>query len=118
MHSRHGHRLAELSVPSVELLGRPWKAYSRTVFLQSYIGGLIDPAGWLAWNTSNPFIDTVYYGEYGNTGPGAGTSKRVTWKGVYPTLSVQDASRFTVEQFISGSRWLPYAQVSYQALLS
>ncbi|KAF5937334.1 hypothetical protein HYC85_024840 [Camellia sinensis] len=28
-------------------LGRPWKQYSRTVYLLSNIGDLVDPAGWL-----------------------------------------------------------------------
>ncbi|KAK8961006.1 putative pectinesterase/pectinesterase inhibitor 22 [Platanthera guangdongensis] len=30
-------------------LGRPWKAYSRTVFMQSYLGSGVQPAGWLEW---------------------------------------------------------------------
>ena len=31
-------------------LGRPWKQYSRTVFMKISIGGVIDPAGWLEWD--------------------------------------------------------------------
>ncbi|CAH2056724.1 unnamed protein product [Thlaspi arvense] len=30
-------------------LGRPWKEYSRTVFMQSNLGDHIDPAGWSPW---------------------------------------------------------------------
>ncbi|EYU26889.1 hypothetical protein MIMGU_mgv1a0257351mg, partial [Erythranthe guttata] len=59
-------------------LGRPWKEYSRTAYMPSYIGDLIDPIGWLEWNGTYG-KDTLYYGEYGNYGPGAGTSMRVTW---------------------------------------
>ena len=29
-------------------LGRPWKQYSRTVYMQSFMDSLIDPAGWVA----------------------------------------------------------------------
>eukprot|EP00250_Pteridium_aquilinum_P006245 c16204_g1_i1 orf=495-2729(+) len=98
--------------------GRPWKAYSRTVFLQCNIGKVIDPAGWVAWDATNPFTDTLYYGEYQNTGDGAGTSQRIAWKGVHPSMSVQEATAFTVEGFISGSSWLPEAKVSFQDSLS
>ncbi|KAI3768851.1 hypothetical protein L2E82_19687 [Cichorium intybus] len=61
-------------------LGRPWKEYSRTVILRSYIGDVIDPAGWLEWD-GNQSLSTLYYGEYRNTGPGSNTSVRVTWPG-------------------------------------
>ncbi|EMS57827.1 putative pectinesterase/pectinesterase inhibitor 21 [Triticum urartu] len=30
-------------------LGRPWKEHSRTLYIQSEIGELIDPQGWLPW---------------------------------------------------------------------
>ncbi|KAL8208036.1 hypothetical protein R6Q57_007448, partial [Mikania cordata] len=33
-------------------LGRPWKQYSRTVFLKSNLDSLIDPAGWMPWSGS------------------------------------------------------------------
>ncbi|MCL7030992.1 hypothetical protein MKW94_014710 [Papaver nudicaule] len=64
-------------------LGRPWKEYSRTVYMQSHLGDHIDPAGWSPWNKSNPFTKTLYYGEYANQGPGAGTGKRVKWPGYH-----------------------------------
>jgi pectinesterase len=31
-------------------LGRPWKAYSWTVFMQANMESLIHPRGWLEWN--------------------------------------------------------------------
>ncbi|KAL2498604.1 putative pectinesterase/pectinesterase inhibitor 17 [Abeliophyllum distichum] len=46
-------------------LGRPWKQYSRTVFLQTYMDSLVDPAGWLEWD-GNFALNTLYYGEYRN----------------------------------------------------
>lgn len=104
--------------PVTNYFGRPWKAYSRTVFLQCSIAGIIDPAGWVAWDATNPFTDTLYYGEYQNTGVGADTSKRIAWKGVHPTMTSQEASGFTVAGFISGSSWLPEAKVAYQEALS
>ncbi|KAK3120013.1 hypothetical protein QOZ80_9AG0679410 [Eleusine coracana subsp. coracana] len=93
-------------------LGRPWKMYSRTVVLMTYLDGAIAAAGWLEWD-GNFALSTLYYGEYGNTGPGAGTSRRVTWNGVHSSMSASDAMRFTVDDFIMGDSWLGGTGVSY-----
>ncbi|XP_009783075.1 pectinesterase-like [Nicotiana tabacum] len=87
-------------------LGRPWKEYSRTVVLQSYIGSLIEPAGWLEWN-GDFALKTLYYGEYMNRGPGSSTSARVKWPGYRVINSSIEASQFTVGNFIQGGEWLP-----------
>ncbi|CAO2203358.1 unnamed protein product [Urochloa humidicola] len=93
-------------------LGRPWKQYSRTVFLQSEIDGLVDPAGWLPWD-GNFALDTLYYGEYMNTGAGAGTSGRVNWKGYHVITSASEASAFTVGSFIDGDVWLAGTSIPF-----
>ncbi|MCO5599386.1 hypothetical protein L7F22_053488 [Adiantum nelumboides] len=98
-------------------LGRPWKEYSRTVFIQSELQAVVRPEGWLPWNASNPYTDTVYYGEYGNRGDGADTSQRVAWKGVHPNMSETDASQFTIANFIGLQSWLEALFVPYQAEL-
>ncbi|MCO5553191.1 hypothetical protein L7F22_006712 [Adiantum nelumboides] len=95
-------------------LGRPWKEYSRTVFIQSKLQALVHPKGWLPWNDSNPYTDTVYYGEYGNRGGGARTSGRVLWKGVHPNMSKRNASQFTVANFIGLQSWLDALPVPYK----
>ncbi|WVZ18134.1 hypothetical protein V8G54_005456 [Vigna mungo] len=87
-------------------LGRPWKEYSRTVIMQSTISDVIDPAGWHEWN-GNFALNTLFYGEYQNSGPGAATSRRVTWKGFKVITSASEAQRFTPANFIAGSSWLP-----------
>ncbi|CAA7401168.1 unnamed protein product [Spirodela intermedia] len=100
------------SVPSY--LGRPWQKYSRVVVMQSYLDDAIHPAGWEPWSGSFA-LSTLYYGEYGNTGPGAAASGRISWAGVHPSMSVSEASKFTVAQFISGTAWLPAAGVEFTA---
>ncbi|TVU03039.1 hypothetical protein EJB05_51453, partial [Eragrostis curvula] len=93
-------------------LGRPWQKYSRAVVMKTSLDHSIAPAGWLEW--SGQFaLSTLYYGEYGNTGAGAGTSKRVTWRGVHSSLSTSEATRFTVANFILGNSWLGGTGVSY-----
>ncbi|XP_043705950.1 pectinesterase-like [Telopea speciosissima] len=100
----------ESSFPSY--LGRPWKEYSRTVVMESYIAGHIDPLGWLPWNGTFA-LNTLYYGEYSNSGPGAGTSKRVTWPGYHVITSSTEAGKFTVAALIQGGAWLKSTGVSY-----
>ncbi|XP_044492442.1 probable pectinesterase/pectinesterase inhibitor 7 [Mangifera indica] len=92
-------------------LGRPWKEYSRTVYMQSYMDSLINPAGWHEW--SGDFaLSTLYYAEYNNTGPGSNTTDRVTWPG-YHVINATDAANFTVSTFILGDAWLPQTGVPY-----
>ncbi|KAI3931518.1 hypothetical protein MKW98_017216 [Papaver atlanticum] len=86
-------------------LGRPWKQYSRTVIMQSSISSVIVPAGWSEWAGAFA-LDTLFYAEYLNTGPGAGTSGRVTWKGYRTLTSASEATPFTVANFVAGSSWL------------
>ncbi|XP_062197960.1 pectinesterase-like [Phragmites australis] len=93
-------------------LGRPWQKYSRTVVMESFLDRSIAPAGWLEW-AGQFALSTLYYGEYGNSGPGARTSKRVRWIGVHTSLSTSDATRFTVANFILGDSWLGGTGVSY-----
>ncbi|KAL6645946.1 hypothetical protein ACP70R_017554 [Stipagrostis hirtigluma subsp. patula] len=98
-------------------LGRPWKRYSRVVFMQSYIAGVVRPEGWLAWD-GDFALDTLYYGEYRNTGPGAGVGGRVRWPGFHVMTSAAEAANFTVAQFIEGNMWLPPTGVKYTAGLT
>ncbi|KAK4273234.1 hypothetical protein QN277_021674 [Acacia crassicarpa] len=86
-------------------LGRPWKEYSRTVFMESWIDSLINPAGWHDWNGTFA-LSTLYYAEYNNSGPGSNTSNRVTWPG-YHVINATDAVNFTVANFLIGDAWLP-----------
>ncbi|CAO2163175.1 unnamed protein product [Urochloa humidicola] len=103
--------------PTQTYLGRPWKEYSRVVFMQSYIAGVVRPEGWLAWDGEFA-LDTLYYGEYMNTGPGAGVGARVKWPGFHVMTSPTEAGNFTVAQFIEGNMWLPPTGVKYTAGLT
>ncbi|OIV95089.1 hypothetical protein TanjilG_21479 [Lupinus angustifolius] len=92
-------------------LGRPWKQYSRTIYMQNFMDSLINPLGWKEW--SGDFaLDTLYYAEFDNEGPGADTSNRVTWSG-YHVINNTDANDFTVSNFIFGDAWLPITGVPY-----
>jgi pectin methylesterase-like acyl-CoA thioesterase len=46
-------------------LGRPWRAYSTVVFLNTELPAQIDPAGWHEWeHDGKPSLPTSYYAEY------------------------------------------------------
>ncbi|KAF5729362.1 putative Pectinesterase-2 precursor [Tripterygium wilfordii] len=94
----------DLNSTTMNYLGRPWKLYSRTVFMQSYIGDLISPVGWLEWN-GTVGTDTLYYGEFENYGPGANTSSRVQWPG-FIVMNASQAMNFTVYNFTMADTWL------------
>ncbi|KAG8376281.1 hypothetical protein BUALT_Bualt09G0046900 [Buddleja alternifolia] len=85
-------------------LGRPWKEYSRTIVMESQIGDLIQPEGWLEWS-GNFALNTLYYAEFNNKGPGANTSGRVKWAG-YKVINREEAMNFTVGPFVQGDSWL------------
>ncbi|QHO54419.1 pectinesterase 2 isoform X4 [Arachis duranensis] len=97
-------------------LGRPWKEYSRTVFMKSFLDGLVQPAGWMEWS-GNFALNTLYYGEYMNTGPGSSTSNRVKWRGYRVIKTAAEASKFTVGNFIAGNSWLPATKVPFTSNL-
>ncbi|XP_023761984.1 pectinesterase [Lactuca sativa] len=86
-------------------LGRPWREYSRTVVMQSTISNVINPAGWFPWN-GDFALNTLYYGEYQNTGAGAATANRVTWRGYRVIRDATEAGGFTAGNFIDGGSWL------------
>ncbi|MQM22586.1 hypothetical protein Taro_055641 [Colocasia esculenta] len=104
--------LAPLKGTIPSYLGRPWKEYSRTVFLQSDIDGHIAKEGWKEWEGSFA-LRTLYYGEYANRGAGAGTAARVKWPGYHVITDAKVAQAFTVGQLIQGGAWLKGTGVAY-----
>ncbi|KAH6808669.1 hypothetical protein C2S51_026452 [Perilla frutescens var. frutescens] len=104
----------EATPPFKAYLGRPWKEYSRTIIMQSNIEGFIAPEGWSPW-MGEFGLNTLYYGEYGNRGPGSDTSKRVGWKGIQK-MTPELAESFTAGKLYAGDdQWLKNTGVPYAA---
>ncbi|CAL5378682.1 unnamed protein product [Camellia sinensis] len=74
---------------------------------QTYLGS----PGWAVWSGTFA-LDTLYYAEYNNRGPGSSTANRVIWPG-YHVINATDAVNFTVSNFISGNSGLPTTGVPY-----
>ncbi|KAI3932354.1 hypothetical protein MKW92_009748, partial [Papaver armeniacum] len=94
-------------------LGRPWKQFSRTFVMESYIGSFIDPEGWHPWDGAHFGLDKLYYGEFANWGPGASTLRRVNWTGYHAVKDASDALEFTVANLIKGRDWMDSNVVNY-----
>jgi pectinesterase len=88
--------IADSTVTKV-FLGRPWRAYSKTVFIRCELPQQIAPEGWNNW--SNPENEkTAYYAEYKNTGKGADKRNRVPWS---KQLSDKEAKKYTLQNIFS-----------------
>ncbi|KAG6435420.1 hypothetical protein SASPL_100293 [Salvia splendens] len=93
-------------------LGRPMKAFSRTIVMESNIDGFISPEGWTPWMGTFG-LDTLYYGEYKNRGKGAATAKRVTWKGIQK-MTPDLADKFTPAKVYDGDdSWVKNTAIPY-----
>lgn len=85
-------------------LGRPWRPYGYTLFMNCELGGHIVPKGWHNWGkTSNE--QTARYAEYNNTGAGANVKERAPWS---RQLTKKEAEKITLaEVFATGNEWNP-----------
>ncbi len=85
-------------------LGRPWRDFGRTVFINTKMEAAIRPEGWHHWEPQRE--KTAYFAEYGSTGPGANSATRVSWA---RQLNDTDVKQFSVEYFLGGrDGWDPY----------
>jgi pectinesterase len=86
-------------------LGRPWRPYAKTVFINTEMGSHIVPEGWNPWKGDKMFPDkekTAYYAEYESKGEGGNISKRVSWS---HQLTKKELKNYTLEKIFNG--WNP-----------
>ena len=85
-------------------LGRPWRPYAHTLFMNCQLGKHILPIGWHNWsNTQNE--TTARYCEYDNHGEGAATKERAAWT---RQLTKKEAAKVTLENvFRQNGGWIP-----------
>lgn len=93
-------------------LGRPWRAYAKTVFIRCNLPQQIVAEGWHNWD--NPENEkTVLYAEYKSTGPGANPAGRVSWA---KQLADKEAAAYTLDNiFASCNNDLPAEKDWYKA---
>jgi pectinesterase len=77
-------------------LGRPWRIYAKTVFMNCEMGGHIKPKGWENW--SKPEAEkSAFYAEYNCKGPGFQPQKRVSWS---HQLTKKESEEYTSEAIL------------------
>ena len=76
-------------------LGRPWRDYGYTLFMECELGSHIRPEGWHHWQKERE--QTARYLEYNNSGAGAETKARVTWS---RQLTKKEAQKITIQEVI------------------
>ena len=80
-------------------LGRPWRDYAKTVFLETEMSAVVQPAGWDNWK--KPAAEkTTFFAEYASTGLGASTDERVKWS---RQLSATEAANYTRANVLAGA---------------
>lgn len=85
-------------------LGRPWRPYAYTLFMNCQLGKHIRPEGWHNWGKASN-EQTARYLEYNNRGEGADTSKRCAWS---KQLTKKEAAKITpAEVFSTSTSWNP-----------
>lgn len=84
-------------------LGRPYSEYSLVVYMNTYLGKVINPAGWHVWSESSPRTGHVSFFEYSNTGPGSWSDSRVPFA---KKLSKDEAEDYTLSNWIGDTSWL------------
>lgn len=84
-------------------LGRPWRPYAYTLFMNCELGSHILPAGWYNWDNADN-EKTARYLEYNNTGAGAAKAERAPWS---RQLTKKEAAKITIENVLGNENgWI------------
>lgn len=87
-------------------LGRPWRPFAKTVFVDCEMNATIQPEGWHNW--SKPDAEkTTFYAELNSKGAGAEVSERVSWS---HQLDRSDRKKYTAENILKGKDNWNYKQ--------
>ncbi len=87
-------------------LGRPWRIYASTTYLNCDMSDIVRPEGWFDWKKPEAHT-TARYAEFNSFGPGANPSARADWS---KQLTAAEAKAITVEHVLgSTDQWVPTA---------
>ncbi|MGM8360608.1 pectate lyase [Flavobacterium sp. ARAG 55.4] len=80
-------------------LGRPWRIYAKTVFLNCEMGSHIRKEGWNNWSKADAEKASLY-AEYNCSGPGFQPQNRVSWS---HQLKKSEAKEYTLDKILADS---------------
>ncbi len=90
-------------------LGRPWRGFAFTIFLNTEMSEVVRPVGWHNW-TGPEREKTARYAETGSTGAGANDAARVAWA---RKLTAAEAQTLTIAKVLGD--WNPKAVIKAEA---
>ena len=100
---------AEVAAKETTSLGRPWRPYSRVVYIHTELSADVTAQGWNAWGKTAG-APLAYYAEFENTGAGANPAARVGWS---HQLTVPEAEQYKPKVFLAGAdHWNPEAEAA------
>ncbi len=82
-------------------LGRPWRNYAKTVFINCEMDAHINKEGWHNWNKPEAEL-TTFYAEYKSYGKGVENKSRVHWS---HQLKSNEVKNYTIKQIFND--WIP-----------
>ncbi len=93
-------------------LGRPWRIYASTIYLNCEMSKVVRPEGWNDWKKPETHT-TARYAEFNSTGSGANPTNRVSWA---KSLKNSEAQKITIEKVLGGNdNWNPSQNFSFNA---
>ncbi len=93
-------------------LGRPWRIYASTIYLNCEMSDVVRPEGWNDWKKPEAHT-TMRYAEFNSSGDGASPTNRPDWT---KQLNKPEAQKITVESVLGGpDGWNPDLTQSFSA---
>ncbi len=87
-------------------LGRPWRIYASTIFLNTEMSEVVRPEGWNDWKKPEAHT-TARYAEFDSAGLGASSTNRPGW---IKQLTKAEAEKVAVKNVLGGGDgWNPAA---------
>lgn len=83
------------------LLGRPWRPYAKSVFINCSLSEVIRAEGWNNWGKESN-EKTAFYAEYKSTGLGANAKARIPWS---HQLTEKELADYSLDKILNG--WNP-----------
>ena len=93
-------------------LGRPWRVYASTIYLNCEMSDVVRPEGWNDWKKPEAHT-TARYAEYASYGAGASPTNRPDW---VKQLTKAEAEKITMQKVLGGTDgWSPDMNPAFSA---
>ncbi|KAJ6608673.1 pectin lyase fold/virulence factor [Mycena sp. CBHHK59/15] len=102
-------RDAFVNVTGNVFLGRPWGAYARVVFKNTYVTAPMDPTIWSIWSPGDERVNFTLFAEYNSFGPGVAHAHRANFS---TALTRSQASQYNISSTV-GANYRDWVDLDY-----